>query len=74
MLQSLALSSLENRCSSNRLIFMYKVVEGLVLAIPQNEFLKAAKQKPQVKVKRFENCETINILDSTHQIITGIST
>ena len=29
MLQSLELSSLENRRSSNRLIFMYKVVEGL---------------------------------------------
>ena len=33
MLQSLELSSLENRRSSNRLIFMYKVVEGLVPAI-----------------------------------------
>ena len=30
MLQSLELSSLENRRSTNRLIFMHKVVEGLV--------------------------------------------
>ena len=62
-LQSLELSSLENRRSTNRLIFMYKVVEGLVPAIPPNEFLKPSRQKRQVKVKNFENCETKNILD-----------
>ena len=39
VLQSVELSSLENRRSSNRLIFMYKVVEGLVPAIPPNKFL-----------------------------------
>ena len=33
MVQSFELSSLENRRSTNRLIFMYKVVEGLVQAI-----------------------------------------
>ena len=44
---------------------MYKVVDGLVPAIPPNEFLKPAKQKHQAKVKRFENCDTKkqNILD-----------
>ena len=63
MLQSLELSSLENRRSSNRLIFMYKVVEGLVPAIPPNEFLKPTRQKRQVKAKHFESCETTNILD-----------
>ena len=63
MLQSLELSSLENRRSSNRLIFMFKIVEGLVPAIPPSEFLKPVKEKRQVKVKRFENCETTNILD-----------
>ena len=63
MLQSLELSSLENRRSSNRLIFMYKVVEGLVPAIPPNEFLKPTRQKRQVKAKYFESCETKNILD-----------
>ena len=63
MLQSLELSSLENRRSSNRLIYMYKVVEGLVPAIPPNEFLKPTRQKRQVKAKYFESCETENILD-----------
>ena len=63
MFKSLELSSLENRRSSNRLIFMYKIVEGLVPAIPPNEFLKPAKQNRQVKEKNFENCETKNILD-----------
>ena len=58
MIQSLELSSLENRRSSNcRLIFMYKVVEGLVPAIPPNEFLKATRQKRQVKAKYFESCK-----------------
>ena len=64
MLQSLELSSLENCCSTNRVIFMYKVVEGLVPAEPPNEFLKPTRQKRQVKLKNFENCETKNILDS----------
>ena len=63
MLQSSELSSLENRRSSNRLIFKYKVVEGLMPAIPPNEFLKPPRQNRQVKVKNFENCETKNILD-----------
>ena len=63
MLQSLELSSLENRRFSNRLIFMFKIVEGLVPAIPPSEFLKPVKEKRQVKVKRFENCETTNTLD-----------
>ena len=63
MLQSLELSSFENCRSSNRLIFMYKVVEELVSTIPPNEFLKPSRLKRQVKVKNFENCETKNILD-----------
>ena len=42
---------------------MYKVVEGLVPAIPPNEFLKPTRQKRQVKAKHFESCETKNILD-----------
>ena len=41
MLQSLELSSSENRRSSNRLIFKYKVVEGLVPAIPTLVNVKA---------------------------------
>ena len=57
MLQSSELSSLENRRSSNRIIFKYKVVEGLMPAIPPNEFLKPPRQNRQV------NCETKNILD-----------
>ena len=44
MLQSLELISLENRFSSNRLIFIYKVAEGLVTAIPPDEFLKTTRQ------------------------------
>ena len=54
LLQSLELSSLKkNRGSSNRLIVMYNLVEGL----------GPAKQKRSVKVKQFNDCETRNILD-----------
>ena len=55
--------SFEIRRSSKRLICIYMVVEGLVPTIPLNEFLKPTKQKRQVKEKRFENCETKNILN-----------
>ena len=43
MLETLELSSLEQRRSINRLVFMYKVVEGLVPAIPADDFLKPQK-------------------------------
>ena len=67
MLQSLELSSLENRRSSNRSIFMFKIVEGLVPAIPPSKFLKPVKEKVKKKKKKkkmkIENCETKNILE-----------
>ena len=43
MLEILELSSLEQRRSINRLVFMYKVDEGLVPAIPADDFLKPQK-------------------------------
>ena len=45
MLETLELSSLEQRLSVNRLVFMYKVVERIVPAIPADEFLKPPKPK-----------------------------
>ena len=75
MLQSLELSSLENRRSSNRLIFINKVVEVLVPAIPPNEFLKPSRQKRQVKVEfsKIVKQKTINTFwTGTYQIITEV--
>ena len=75
MLQSLELSSLENRRSSNRLIFINKVFEVLVPAIPPNEFRKPSRQKRQVKVEfsKIVKQKTINTFwTGTYQIITEV--
>ena len=42
---------------------MYRVVEGLVPAIPPNEFLKPSRQKRQVKVKTSKIMKLKKILD-----------
>ena len=69
MLQALELSSLEKHRIINRLIFMYKVVEGLVPAIPPppppppKEFLKPAKTRRQIKGKQFKDHVSHNIID-----------
>ena len=63
MLASLELPSLEHRRKINKLIFMYKVVEGLVPAIPPEKFLKPAKQRRQIKPKHHKDCDTKNILE-----------
>ena len=47
MLNDLKLESLQLRRTSLRLVFLYKVVEGLVPAINPSEFL--AKSKPNVR-------------------------
>ena len=53
MLATLELSSLEQRRSVNRLVFIYKVVEGLVPAIPADEFLKPQKKKRQIRSRKY---------------------
>ena len=63
MLQALELSSLEKYRSINRLVFMYKVVEGLVPAIYPDELLKPAKIERQIKGKQFKDHFSQNIID-----------
>ena len=53
MLETLELETLERSCSSCRLVFLFKVVEGLVPAINPEEFLKSQKPKRQIKPKQF---------------------
>ena len=60
MLETLELSSLEQRRSVNRLVFMYKVVEGLVPAIPADEFLKPKKPK---RPRKYTDYITKNLVD-----------
>ena len=63
MLETLELSSLEERRSINRLVFMYKVVEGLVPAIPADDFLKPQKPKRQIRSRKFINYISKNLVD-----------
>ena len=42
---------------------MYKVVEGLVLALSTNNFVKLARPKRNIKAKHFEDCITSNIVE-----------
>ena len=55
MLETLEPASLEQRRSFNRLVFMYKVVEGLVPAIPVDDFLKPQKPKRHIRPKKYSN-------------------
>ena len=63
MREDLELETLEERRLSLRLILMYKVVEGLVPALPTDNFVKLARPKRNIKAKHFENCITSNIVD-----------
>ena len=63
MLETLELSSLEQRCSFNRLVFMYKVVEGLVPAIPVDDFLKPQKPKRHIRPRKYSDHISKNIVD-----------
>ena len=60
MRKELELETLEERRQSLRLILMYKVVKGLVPALPTNVFVTFSKRKRQIKPKTFGDCVTIN--------------
>ena len=60
MYRILELETLEERRQSLRLTLMYKVVEGLVPALPTDAFVTFSKRKRQIKPKTFEDCVTIN--------------
>ena len=60
MRKELELETLEERRQSLRLILMYKVVEGLVPALPTDTFVTFSKSKRQIKPKTFRDCVSIN--------------
>jgi hypothetical protein len=62
MREDLELETLEERQLNLRLILMYKVVEGLVPALPTDNFVKLARLKRNIKAKHFEDCITSNIV------------
>jgi hypothetical protein len=62
MREYLELETLEERRLSLRLILRYKVVEGLVPALPTDNFVKLARPKRNINAKHFEDHITSNIV------------
>ena len=63
MLADLELLSLKERHSMNRLIFFYKVVEGLVPPIPPEDILKPIRQKRRIRAKKYSEYQSSNITE-----------
>lgn len=63
MLHELDLPPLQDRRKSCRLVFLYKVVEGLVPAIPAKEFVEPARSKRKIKTSSDLNFNTTNLVD-----------
>ena len=63
-LKELELPSLQERRKQLRLIFMFKVVEGLVPAMPSDQFFKPRNtNKRHIKTRKFENCVSNNLVE-----------
>jgi hypothetical protein len=63
MKRQLELETLEERRHSLHLILLYKVVEGLVPALPTVDFVITAKPKRNIKAKVYKDCEKTNIIE-----------
>ena len=64
MLETLELETLERKRSSCRLVFLFKVVEGLVPAINPDEFPKPQKPKRHIKPKTYPGYNlSVNIVE-----------
>ena len=62
MLNNLELQSLEERRKQLRLSLFFKVVKGLVPALPADKFLKEIKDKRQIKPKIQEDFISDNLV------------
>ena len=63
MLTELRLPPLQDRRKANRLMFFYKVVEGLVPAQQCHDYLTPVLGECQIKSKHFTDCISKNIID-----------
>jgi hypothetical protein len=63
MLVKLDLQELQERRTSQKLIFLYKVVEGLVPSIEPDDYLKKARPKRSITAKKFVNYQATNIVE-----------
>ena len=62
MLKDLELPELQERRKQLRLIFLYKIVEGLTPAIPPADYLKPIEVKRRIRATRYTGFETSNIV------------
>ncbi|KAH3858399.1 hypothetical protein DPMN_101023 [Dreissena polymorpha] len=64
MLKSMKIPPLQERRKANRLIFFFKVVEGLVPAMPSQDFLTPVRQsKRRITPKHFKDFKVNNIVE-----------
>ena len=63
MLADLELLSLKERRSTNRLIFFYKVIEGLVPPSPPEDVLKPIRQKRHIRAKKYSDYQSSNFIE-----------
>ena len=68
MLKELELQSLSDRRKDKRLIYLYKIEQGMVPAIDPNNYLTSVKNKRKIKAKSFSDCNTQNII-KRHQVL-----
>ena len=61
MLQSLELPPLGDRRKQNRFVLFFKVVGGLVPAMPPDEFVTPVINKRRIKPKRFDDFQTSSL-------------
>ena len=74
ILAELELESLQSRRTSQRLILLYKVVEGLVPAIKPEDYLTKSRQRRTIKPKRFDDYVNTNIVENSVRTIQSLST
>jgi hypothetical protein len=60
MLKDLDLPTLQDRRTNAKLVFLYKVVEGLAPAIDPDTFIKPNRPKRQIRFVKFTDCVTNN--------------
>ena len=63
MRKDLDLETLEERRTSLRLTLMYKVVEGLVPALPTENFVTKSRNKRRIKPNSFKDCVHQNLVE-----------
>ncbi|KAK6188521.1 hypothetical protein SNE40_004681 [Patella caerulea] len=63
MLQKLNLDTLQDRRRQSRLVFLYKIIRGMVPAINNSTYLTPIKNKRRIKPKKSTDNQTTNIVE-----------